>query len=79
MNWIGLDYNYITMNYTVIGLNWASLRCPEMTFVVIWRYINKTELNLTEFGELEHSPIRQMFIYTVPPCNTIGASYEINA
>ena len=36
----------ITMNWTPIGLNWTILfKCLEMTFVVIWRYINKTELN----------------------------------
>jgi len=39
----------ITMNWTVIALNWTVLlKCLEMTFVVIWRYINKTELNRIE-------------------------------
>ena len=35
----------ITMSWTLIGLNWSQLECLEMTFVVIWLYINKTELN----------------------------------
>ena len=35
----------ITMNWIPIGLNWTILfKCLEMT-IVIWRYINKTELN----------------------------------
>ena len=30
------------MNWTQIGLNWtASLKCLEITFAMIWRYINK--------------------------------------
>jgi len=30
---------------TLIGLNWTGLlKCLERTFVVFWRYINKTEL-----------------------------------
>jgi len=34
------------MNLIIIGLNWiVSLKCPEITFVVIWRYINKIESN----------------------------------
>ena len=37
------------MNWTPIGLNWTVLsKCLEMKFVVIWRYINKTELNWIE-------------------------------
>ena len=33
------------MNWIPIGLNWTILfKCLEMTIVVIWRYINKTEL-----------------------------------
>jgi len=50
--WIGLILNLInwimiTMNWTLIGLNWTvSLKCLEMTFVVIWRFISKTELKL---------------------------------
>ena len=52
--WIGLFWNefigfhwiMIAMNWTPIGLNWTILfKCLEMTFLVIWRYINKTELN----------------------------------
>ena len=40
----------ITMNWIPIGLNWTILfKCLEMTFVVIWRYINKTELNWIEY------------------------------
>ena len=37
-----------SMNWTLIGLNWTVLlKCFEMTFVVIWCYINKLiELNL---------------------------------
>ena len=32
------------MNLTLIGLNWTVLlMCLEVTFVVIWHYINKTE------------------------------------
>jgi len=34
------------MNWILIGLNWiVSLKCLEMTFVVIWHYINRMELN----------------------------------
>ena len=34
------------MNWIPISLNWTILfKCLEMTIVVIWRYINKTELN----------------------------------
>ena len=37
------------MNWIPIGLNWTILfKCLEMTIVVIWRYINKTELNWIE-------------------------------
>jgi len=44
----------ITMNLTPIGLNWTILfRCLEMTFVVIWRYINKTELNLIKTADIQ--------------------------
>ena len=47
MYWIWLDYDCNIMTWIVIGLNWTvSLKCLEMTFVVIWLYINKTELNL---------------------------------
>jgi len=46
MNWNLLVYECITVNWILIGLNWTvSLKCPEMTFVVIWRYVNKIELN----------------------------------
>ena len=39
----------IIMNWIPIGLNWTILfKCLEMTIVVIWRYINKTELNWIE-------------------------------
>jgi len=35
------------MNWVVTGLNWTLyLKCLEMTIVVTWHYINKTELNL---------------------------------
>ena len=35
------------MNLTLTGLNWTvSLKCFEMTFVVIWCYTNKTELEI---------------------------------
>jgi len=34
------------MNWILIGLNWTvSLKCFEMTLVVMWHYINKIELN----------------------------------
>ena len=44
MNWTNLkcnqfDHNCITLNWTV------SLKCPEMTFAVIWCFINKTEVS----------------------------------
>ena len=40
----------IIMNWIPIGLNWTILfKCLEMTIVVIWRYINKTELNWIEY------------------------------
>ena len=36
----------ITMNWTLVGLNWTVLlKSLEMTIAVIWHYINKTELN----------------------------------
>ena len=39
----------ITMNWIPVGLNWTILfKFLEMTFVVIWGYINKTELNWIE-------------------------------
>ena len=42
----GFHWIMITMNWTPIGLNWTILsKCLEMTFVVIWHHINKTELN----------------------------------
>ena len=47
LNLTGLDSNSTTMSWIIIGLNWTVLlESLEMTFVVIWRYINKTELNL---------------------------------
>jgi len=34
------------MNLIIIGLNWTvSVQCPESTFVLIWCFLNKTELN----------------------------------
>jgi len=34
--------------FSSLGLNWAvCLKCPELTFVVIWRHINKTELDVS--------------------------------
>ena len=47
MNWIILKLiNLISWDYDYNELNWTILfKCLEMTFVVIWRYINKTELN----------------------------------
>jgi len=37
---------FLTMNWTPVGLNWTVLlKCLEITFVVIWCYINKTEFN----------------------------------
>ena len=49
-----MDNDCITMNWIIIGLNWTrSLKCLEMTFGVIWRYINKTELNLTCFNSIK--------------------------
>jgi len=42
--WLG--YDCITMNWILIGLNWiVSLKCPEMTCVVMWHYWNKIEYN----------------------------------
>ena len=46
---IGFDWIMIiiTLNWTLIGLNWTVLlKCLEITFFAFWRYINKTELNL---------------------------------
>ena len=40
-----MDYDWI-----LIGLNWiGSLKCLEMTFVLIWRYMKKIEFNRIEF------------------------------
>ena len=37
----------IAVNWIIFGLNWiVSLKCLEMTFVVIWRYINKMYNNV---------------------------------
>ena len=45
MNLMWLDYDCITMNWIVFGLNCiASLKYLEMTFVMILFYVNKTEL-----------------------------------
>ena len=34
------------MNWIITDLNWTvSLKCLEMTFVVIWHFINKIEVN----------------------------------
>jgi len=47
--WIGLICNLMNLIWFPIGLNLTvSLKCSEMTFVVIWHYINKTDLNWTE-------------------------------
>ena len=44
MNWTNFElWIMITMNWTVL------LKCPEMTFVVIWRYINIIELNIISY------------------------------
>jgi len=47
-NWlIGFHWIMITINWTSIGLKWTILsKCLEMTFVVIWRFIKETELNV---------------------------------
>jgi len=38
----GIDWIMITMNCTLIGLNWTeSLKHLEIIFVMIWRFINK--------------------------------------
>ena len=59
-NWTNLESNeidliglwFITMNWILIGLNWTvSLKCLQMTFIGIWRYINKTELNNLPLNE----------------------------
>jgi len=43
---IGFDWIVIAMNLILIGLNWNMLlKCLDMTFVLNWRHINKTELN----------------------------------
>jgi len=45
----------ITMNWLPIGLNWTiSFKCLEMIIVVIWSYINKTELNWIELMSVEN-------------------------
>ena len=47
INLISLDYDWISMNWIVIGLNWTvSLKWFEITFVGI--YLNKNELNRTK-------------------------------
>ena len=49
----------IIMNWIPIGLNWTILfKCLEMTIVVIWRYINKTELNWIECPRSEETNSR---------------------
>ena len=48
------------MNWIPIGLNWTILfKCLEMTIVVIWRYINKTELNWIELRFQDHIRIAE--------------------
>ena len=45
-NELGLDYDCITNNWVIFVLNLGvSLKCLEITFVVIWCYTNKTEFN----------------------------------
>ena len=57
------------MNWIPIGLNWTILfKCLEMTIVVIWRYINKTELNWIE-GEVTNTSLHEEF-FTTPYCLT---------
>ena len=53
----------ITMNWTPICLNLTVLlKCLEMIFSVIWRYINKTEFNWTEVAHLR--------------CRTVGSQND---
>ena len=55
----------ITMNWTVL------FKCLVMTIVEIWRFINKTELNLTKFNKcpantlhLHNCPMKISFVRT---------------
>jgi len=41
----GANYNYNEFDSNWLELDYVLLKCLEMIFVVIWRYINKTELN----------------------------------
>jgi len=54
----------ITINWIPIGLNWTILfKCLEMTIVVIWHYINKTELNWIELNQALQWPDKEPFIW----------------
>ena len=52
MNW--LDFIRLWLQWIEFQWAWIGpyyLKCLEMTIVVIWRYINKTELNWIEFKQ----------------------------
>ena len=49
LDYFEFDWIMIKMNWTLIALNrTVSLKCLEMTLVLIWRFINKTELNFEQ-------------------------------
>jgi len=49
MNWTNFAFNQF--DYDCITMNWiVSLKGLEVTFVVIWCFINKTELNCVTTG-----------------------------
>jgi len=54
------------MNWILIGLNWTVLlNCLEMTFVVIWRFINKTELNWNWLQKKEKLHLTVYFTFRI--------------
>ena len=66
----------ITVNWTPVDLNWTVLfKCLEMTFIAIWHYINKTELNY-ENDAVIHSVVKQKLFLDWCNCVTPLNKYD---
>ncbi len=53
----GLDSADFLSPRTMVSWPALYVKCHEMTFVMIWHYINKTELNWLSWSRCEHSPV----------------------
>ena len=67
INWISLDYDYNELIWTIL------FKCLEMTIVVIWRYINKTELNWIELIIFSAADYREKLFLLVPLAEKKGS------